>query len=60
MGILLRLWSDDRGQDLAEYGIALAVIGTVAATVAVMIATNVDNLWAAAGKTLRQAVRGHG
>ena len=27
--MLARLVTDDRGQDLAEYGIALAVIGTL-------------------------------
>jgi Flp pilus assembly pilin Flp len=58
MSLLLRLWFDDRGQDLAEYGITLAVIGAVAATAAIMMSKNVDALWGAAGKTLRQAVLG--
>jgi len=58
MSLLLRLWFDDRGQDLAEYGVTLAVIGALAATAAVAISKDVDALWVAAGKTLRQAVRG--
>lgn len=43
--IISRLLSDDRGQDLAEYGIALAVIGVVAGAAAVVIATDVGSLW---------------
>ena len=36
---------DTTGQDLAEYGIALAVIGVGAAAAAVAIAGNVTTLW---------------
>ena len=36
---------DTTGQDLAEYGIALAVIGAGAALAAVAIAGNVNTLW---------------
>ena len=39
---------DVKGQDLAEYGIALAVIGAGAALAAVAIAGNVNALWNAA------------
>jgi Flp pilus assembly pilin Flp len=46
--LLARLLSDDRGQDLAEYGIALAVIGVVAGAAAVVIATDVGTLWSRA------------
>ncbi len=42
---LKKLLVDDGGQDLAEYGIALAVIGTVAAAAALVIATDVGSLW---------------
>lgn len=37
--------ADKTGQDLAEYGIALAVIGAGAAVAALAIAGNVDILW---------------
>jgi len=36
--LVKKLVADDAGQDLAEYGIALAVIGTVAAAAAIVIA----------------------
>jgi Flp pilus assembly pilin Flp len=45
IGIFERLVTDDRGQDLAEYGIALAVIGVVAGAAAVVIARDVGSLW---------------
>ena len=46
MLILIRKLIQDRtAQDLAEYGIALAVVGTVAAVAALAIATDVGSLW---------------
>ncbi|HYD50326.1 MAG TPA: hypothetical protein VEB21_18355 [Terriglobales bacterium] len=52
MSILKNLVRDTKGQDLAEYGIALAVIGAGAALAAVAIAGNVTTLWDAANATL--------
>jgi Flp pilus assembly pilin Flp len=43
--LLQRLIADDRGQDLAEYGIALAVISVAVVVIAGQIAQNVDVLW---------------
>jgi len=43
-----RLVVDNQGQDLAEYGIALAVIATLAAAAAVVIALDVGTLWSRA------------
>jgi len=40
-----RALREDGGQDLAEYGIALALIGVVAASAAVMISHDVRTLW---------------
>ena len=40
-----RIAGDVRAQDSAEYGIALAVIGVVAISTAVMIGTKVGGLW---------------
>lgn len=46
MRILVTRLVHERGaQDLAEYGIALAVIGTVAGAVAVVVAGDVGTLW---------------
>ena len=43
--LVRRIIRGDRAQDAAEYGIALAVIGTVAGMVALVIATQVGSIW---------------
>ncbi|TMB55659.1 MAG: Flp family type IVb pilin [Deltaproteobacteria bacterium] len=54
-GIVARLVADNRGQDLAEYGIALAVIATLAAAAAVVIALDVGTLWSRAQNIIDSA-----
>ena len=56
MNILKKLVRDENGQDLAEYGIALAVIGVGAAVAAVAIAGNVSTLWSKASSVIATAV----
>ncbi len=46
--LMKKLIVDDAGQDLAEYGIALAVIGVIAAAAAIVIAQDVGTLWSRA------------
>ena len=46
---------DDAGQDLAEYGIALAVIGVIAAAAAIVIANDVGTLWSRAQSLIDSA-----
>lgn len=53
--LLNRLITDDAGQDTAEYGIALAVIGIVAGLAALAIANNVGSLWSRANSIISQA-----
>jgi Flp pilus assembly pilin Flp len=48
MQLFKKLWKDEVAQDLAEYGIALAVIAVGAGAVAVAIANNVYGLWTTA------------
>ena len=50
-----RLVSDDSGQDLAEYGIALAVISVLAGAAAVVIAQDVGTLWSQAQSVIGNA-----
>jgi len=54
--LLKRLMREEQGQDLAEYGIALAVIGVGAALAALAIATDVNTLWSKAASIIGQAV----
>lgn len=51
-----KLVRDAAGQDLAEYGIALAVIATGAAAAAVVIAGDVATLWTTASAAIGAAV----
>ena len=53
--LMIRLVADDAGQDLAEYGIALAVIGTIAAAAAIVIARDVGTLWSKAQNVIDSA-----
>jgi Flp pilus assembly pilin Flp len=55
MKVLRSLMSDDSGQDLAEYGIALAVIGAGAALAAIAIAGKVNTLWSTANSVITAA-----
>ena len=56
LALLKRLMREEQGQDLAEYGIALAVIGVGAALAALAIATDVNTLWSKAASIIGQAV----
>ena len=50
-----KLVAEESAQDLAEYGIALAVIGIVAAAAALVIATDVGTLWSRASSIITSA-----
>ena len=54
--VLKSLVVDDAAQDLAEYGIALAVIGALAAGAALLIAGDVNTLWSRAQDVIGSAV----
>lgn len=56
MSLLKKLWKDESAQDLAEYGIALAVIAVGAGAVAIAIAGNVNTLWTTASAIIAAAV----
>lgn len=54
--MLKRLVKDESGQDLAEYGIALAVIAGIVALIAVAIGQDVQTLWQRGQNAIVQAV----
>ena len=56
VALLKKLVADEAGQDLAEYGIALAIIAAGAAAAAVVIAGDVSTLWANAQTVIDTAV----
>jgi Flp pilus assembly pilin Flp len=53
--LINKLMKDESGQDLAEYGIALAVVAVGAGAVAVAIAGNVNTLWTKAQTAIAAA-----
>jgi Flp pilus assembly pilin Flp len=54
--LINKLVKDESGQDLAEYGIALAVIAVTAGAIAVAIAGDVGTLWQNAQTAIHSAV----
>ena len=56
MSFVKRLINEESGQDLAEYGIALAVIAIGAAAAAVVIAGDVTTLWENGRDAIQQAL----
>jgi len=54
--LLKKLIQEESAQDLAEYGIALAVIGTVAGAAALAISTDVGTLWTNASNVIHGAL----
>jgi Flp pilus assembly pilin Flp len=55
---LERLLRETDGQDLAEYGIALAVVAVASAGVAAAVADDVNGLWTRALQTIMMVVGG--
>ncbi len=51
--------SDDRGQDVAEYGIALSVIGALAIAAALAIGSQVGAIWDPVDATLADTADGN-
>jgi Flp pilus assembly pilin Flp len=54
--MLRKVIRDESAQDLAEYGIALAVIGALTAAVVLALGSNVVSLWSAASSVVAFAV----
>ncbi len=56
MNLLSKLLTDESGQDLAEYGIALAVVAAAVAAAALAIRGSVSTLWTNARAAIASAV----
>jgi Flp pilus assembly pilin Flp len=56
MNLMKKLVTDDSAQDLAEYGIALAVIAVAAGGIAVAIKGDVSTLWTNAQTAIHTAL----
>ena len=56
--MLTRLLREESGQDLAEYGIALAIVAIASASAALSIGADVKVLWSRALQSIIIAVLG--
>jgi Flp pilus assembly pilin Flp len=51
---MLQLWSDDSGQDVAEYAVMLAVILVIVIGTVRLIGTSANNVFSQVGSTMQQ------
>jgi Flp pilus assembly pilin Flp len=49
---LARLWSEEQGQDIAEYAVMLAVILVIVVGTVRLIGTNANNVFSAVGSSI--------
>ncbi len=50
---LQQLWSDDRGQDIAEYAVMLAVILVIVVGTIRLIGSNANNVFSQVGSAIQ-------
>ena len=53
LDVLTRLWFDERGQDIAEYAVMLAVILVIVVGTIRLIGSNANNAFSAAASSLQ-------
>ena len=51
--VLLRFWSVDRGQDIAEYAVMLGVILTIVVGTIRLIGSHADNVFSSVGSAIQ-------
>jgi Flp pilus assembly pilin Flp len=51
--LLTRLWSNDEGQDVAEYAVMLAVVLVIVASTVRLIGANASNVFSQAGSQIQ-------
>jgi pilus assembly protein Flp/PilA len=56
--LLKRLWKDEDGQDLTEYGLLLVLVALVAITAMKSLATAIENAFSNAAASLSSATGG--
>ena len=52
-GLLLRLWNDDQGQDIAEYAVMLAVILVLVVGTIRLIGSNATNVFSSTASSIQ-------
>lgn len=51
--LMKQLWSDDRGQDIAEYAVMLAVILVIVVGTIRLIGSNANNVFSQVGSSIQ-------
>ena len=51
--LILRLWTDDNGQDIAEYAVMLAVILVIVVGTIRLIGSNANNVFSSAASSIQ-------
>jgi Flp pilus assembly pilin Flp len=51
--LLLQLWNDERGQDIAEYAVMLAVILVIVVGTIRLIGSNANNVFSQVGSAIQ-------
>jgi len=51
--LLQQLWSDERGQDIAEYAVMLAVILVIVVGTIRLIGSNANNVFSSVGSAIQ-------
>jgi Flp pilus assembly pilin Flp len=51
--VLLRLWSDDQGQDIAEYAVVLAVILVIVVGTIRLVGSNANNTFSSVSSSIQ-------
>jgi Flp pilus assembly pilin Flp len=53
MSIVQRLWHEDRGQDIAEYAVMLAVILVIVVGTIRLVGSNANNTFSSVGSAIQ-------
>lgn len=53
MGILQRVWREERGQDIAEYAVMLAVILVIVVGTVRLIGSNANNVFSSVASSIQ-------
>ncbi|HEX8814022.1 MAG TPA: hypothetical protein VF753_00830 [Terriglobales bacterium] len=54
MSVFSQLWSDERGQDVAEYAVMLAVVLVIVIGTVRLIGSNANNIFSSVASAIQQ------
>jgi Flp pilus assembly pilin Flp len=54
VSVFMKLWSDERGQDVAEYAVMLAVVLVIVIGTVRLIGSNANNIFSSVASAIQQ------